>query len=89
MVYVADGFAFFDSLAVEAGGNICVATLDTSVVTVVSPDGKLLDRAAVAPGDDPSVTNLCFGGVAFRRRTHHLGARPTCMSLTGPGRGLR
>ena len=41
------GFQRFDSLAVEANGNICVATLITGCITVISPDG-----AGRAAGED-------------------------------------
>ena len=53
------GHRKFDSLAVEASGNICVATLMTGGITVVSPDGGTEAFIAV---DDPYTTNICFGG---------------------------
>ncbi len=53
------GFQRFDSLAVEAGGNICVATLITGCITVISPRGELLEQVKLP---DVYVTNLCFGG---------------------------
>lgn len=54
------GFQRLDSLAVEANGNICVATLfDHHGVTVVSPDGKLVEQVSFP---DLYVTNICFGG---------------------------
>ena len=49
----------FDSLKVDAAGNICVATLVTAAVTVIAPDGRVL-RVQKFP--DPFTTNLCFGG---------------------------
>jgi gluconolactonase len=52
------GAMFFDSLAVEADGNVCVATLFHGGVTVVSPDGAV----EFVPVPDRLVTNLCFGG---------------------------
>jgi len=58
------GLQLFDSLAVEAGGNICVATLLTGGITVFSPDGDVVDFVKV-PGD-PFVTNICFGGDDMR-----------------------
>jgi gluconolactonase len=48
----------FDSLKVDAAGNICVATLITGAVTVIAPDGRVL-RVKKFP--DPSTTNICFG----------------------------
>jgi gluconolactonase len=49
----------FDSLAVDAFGNVCVATLIHGGITVVSPDGALCHHVPLA---DRMVTNLCFGG---------------------------
>jgi gluconolactonase len=53
-------YARFDSLAVEAGGNVCVGTLDRGGVTVCPPDGS---AATFVPVEgDTHLTNLCFGG---------------------------
>jgi gluconolactonase len=59
-VYGWPGYARFDSLAVEAGGNVCVATLDRGGITVCSPQGGLVEFVPV-PGDT-HITNLCLGG---------------------------
>ena len=53
-----------DSLAVDAEGNVCVATLGTGAVTAFSPTGAL--RAIVPVPGDPMVTNVCFGGPELR-----------------------
>lgn len=58
-------YQLIDSLAVEAGGNVCLATLHRSAITVVSPDGEIVEVVDV-PGDDPVVTNICFGGDDLR-----------------------
>ena len=34
------GYQMFDSLAVEANGNVCVATLVSGCISVIAPDGK-------------------------------------------------
>lgn len=49
-----------DSLAVDAEGNVCVATLGTGAVTAFAPDGSI--RSIVPVPDEPMVTNVCFGG---------------------------
>ncbi len=55
------GIGRVDSLAVDAEGNVCVATLMVGAITAFAPDGQT--RAIVpVPGDDPMVTNICFGG---------------------------
>jgi len=64
----------FDSLAVDAFGNICIATLIHGGITVVSPDGS---HCSHVPIPDLMTTNICFGG--FGRRTAYV-------TLSGTGR---
>ncbi|HZP28803.1 MAG TPA: SMP-30/gluconolactonase/LRE family protein [Acidimicrobiia bacterium] len=55
------GLQMFDSLAVDDAGNVCVATLFSSCVTVVAPDGAWMRQLVLAePFHDPMVTNVCF-----------------------------
>jgi gluconolactonase len=49
----------FDSLAVDAAGNICIATLMNGGITIISPDGATI---RFLPLPDIMTTNLCFGG---------------------------
>ena len=58
------GLQLFDSLAVEANGNICVATLLTGGITVFSPEGEIVEFVKVP--DELFVTNICFGGDDMR-----------------------
>lgn len=53
------GYQKFDSLAVDVKGNIHIATLLSGAVTVVSPDGTIVDTILTP---DPMTTNVCFGG---------------------------
>jgi gluconolactonase len=57
------GYQRFDSLAVDAAGNICVATLINGGITVVSPDGGAVRHV---PMPDRWTTNICFGGPDLR-----------------------
>lgn len=57
MVGTAPDRAFFDSLAVQANGDVCVASIGHGITTM-SPDGK----SRFTPVDDRMVTNICFGG---------------------------
>jgi gluconolactonase len=57
------GYQMFDSLKVDADGNICVATLVTGAVTVIAPDGRVL---RVKKFEDPTTTNIAFGGADQR-----------------------
>ena len=58
-VYRPAGYKFFDSLAVEASGNICVATIGEPGISVISPAGELVEFVET---DDIFTTNICFGG---------------------------
>ena len=53
------GLQLLDSMAVDAEGNVCVATLVNGGITIVSPDG---DKVEHVPFDDRFTTNICFGG---------------------------
>ncbi|MFN0184269.1 MAG: SMP-30/gluconolactonase/LRE family protein [Aquabacterium sp.] len=65
MLCAAPGGQFqrFDSIAVDAFGNILVATLMHGGLTVVSPDGRLVTHV---PLPDAMTTNCCFGGPDLR-----------------------
>lgn len=57
------GYQRFDSMAVEANGNICVASLVHGGISVFSPDGGLLEFHEAPEG---YCTNICFGGPDMR-----------------------
>jgi len=65
LLYDFPGFQLLDSLAVDGEGNVCVATLITGAITVVSPGGELVAVHTV-PQYDVFVTNICFGGDDLR-----------------------
>jgi gluconolactonase len=58
-LYRPAGYKFFDSLGVEACGNICVATIGECGISVISPAGELVEFVAT---DDVFTTNICWGG---------------------------
>ncbi len=64
LVYASPTFVRFDSLAIDADGNICVATIHDGGITTIAPTGERIDFFAV--DDDPIVTNICFGGPEMR-----------------------
>ena len=76
MVVAAPGghYQRFDSMAVDALGNLCVATLIHGGISVISPDGRSNSHV---PLPDRYTTNLCFGGPD--RRTAFV-------TLSGSGR---
>jgi len=51
-----------DSLAMEADGRVCVATIINGGVTAITPEGATEHH----PFPDPIVTNICFGGEDMR-----------------------
>ena len=57
------GMQLLDSLGVEASGNVCVATLINGGITVISPDGELVEFVETG---DPLTTNICWGGEDLR-----------------------
>jgi gluconolactonase len=65
LLYSFPGYQLLDSLAVDGDGNVCVATLLTGAISVISPAGELLDQVMLPEGD-PFVTNVCFGGEDHR-----------------------
>jgi gluconolactonase len=65
LFYDFEGWQLLDSLAVDSEGNVCVATLVTGAISVISPKGELLRQVAV-PKYDVFVTNICFGGPDLR-----------------------
>jgi gluconolactonase len=56
------GYQLLDSLAVEAGGKVCAATIVNGGITAFDPDGGTEHFAF----PDPIVTNICFGGADMR-----------------------
>jgi len=52
------GYQLFDSLAVEADGRVCVATIINGGITAIQPSGEHQHY----PFPDLIVTNICFGG---------------------------
>ncbi len=62
VVCTLPGFQWLDSLAVEASGRICVATLWNGGITTFEPSGACEHTAF----PDPVTTNICFGGPDMR-----------------------
>jgi gluconolactonase len=60
MIHQAQGHGW-DGLAIDGAGNVCIANLQQSGVTILSPDGGVRGEVTV-PLHDPYVTNVCFGG---------------------------
>lgn len=77
---------FLDSLAVDAEGNICVASPGGSAVLVFSPEGELL-RTVGTP--DFLTTNICFGGPDMRNAWITLGSTGSLAKMQWDRPGLK
>jgi len=80
------GYQLFDSLAIDGEGNVCVATLINGGITVISPQGEVLQQIAV---DDRITTNICFGGPD--NQTAYITASSTgrLLAMKWPYKGLK
>lgn len=77
----------FDSMAVDAFGNVHVATLLHGGITIVAPDGA---RWHHVPLPDRYVTNLCFGGRDLRTVYVTLSGSGRLIAIDGwPTPGLK
>ncbi len=79
------GYQMFDSLAVDAEGHLCVATLITGAVSDIWPDGSRVDQYILP---DMMVTNVCFGGPGLRTAYATLSMGGTLVSFEWPRAGL-
>lgn len=79
------GWRRFDSLAVEADGKICVATLMTGGITIADPKGGPGEFVAM---DDPYTTNICFGGPGLKTAFVTLSWTGRLVALDWPRAGL-
>jgi gluconolactonase len=80
------GLQLLDSLAVEADGRICVATLNNGGITVCAPDGSGVEHI---PTGDPVTTNIAFGGPDLRTAYVTASGSGRLLSTRWPRPGLR
>jgi len=79
------GRYIFDSLAMEAEGNICVAAPFPGEIVCITPDGQIVETVAV-PG--PLPTNICFGGKNLRTAFITLSGNGQLITMDWPRAGL-
>lgn len=84
-VMAPEGFARFDSLALDAEGKICVATLVKGGITVASADGSSVEHIAMP---DPMCTNICFGGDDLKTAYITLSGTGRLVAMDWPTAGL-
>jgi gluconolactonase len=75
----------FDSLAVLANGDICVATILKGGITTITPQGK----STHTPFPDLIVTNICFGGKDMRDAYITLSSTGKLIKAHWPKPGLK
>ena len=80
------GFQRFDSLALDADGRICVATLVNGGITVISPDGRHVEHHPM-PG--LMTTNICFGGPDLKTAFVTLSWTGKLITVDWPVAGLK
>jgi gluconolactonase len=85
LVHGLPGYQRFDSLAVEEGGNICVATLVRGGISVFTPGGELVEFHEAPEG---YCTNICFGGPDMRTAYITLSGYGQLFAAQWPRRGL-
>ena len=76
---------YFDSLAVAASGNICVATILNGGITTITPEGAHSHIAF----PDPFVTNICFGEDDLNEAWVTLSGTGKLAKCTWPEPGLK
>ncbi len=79
------GYQLLDSLAVEAGGKVCVATIINGGITVFDPDGT----TEHLPVPDLVCTNICFGGEDMRTAWITASSTGRLYKARWPRAGLR
>ena len=79
------GYQMFDSLAVEASGNVCVATLVSGCISVIAPDGKLVEQIETG---DRVTTNIAFGGPDLKTAYITLSGKGELIAMDWPRGGL-
>jgi gluconolactonase len=84
------GLQYFDSLGVEADGNVCVATLLNGGITVCSPDGSRVEHVpSGGEFSDVLTTNICWGGDDMQTAYITLSSSGRIIAVDWPRPGLR
>jgi gluconolactonase len=85
MHFSASHYAVFDSLAVDVLGNVCVADIPHGGISVISPEGNLIEQHKMP---DPFTTNICFGGAALTTAFITLSSSGRLVAMDWPRAGL-
>ncbi|TPG22801.1 SMP-30/gluconolactonase/LRE family protein [Sphingomonas koreensis] len=85
-LYSPGGYSYFDSLGIDSAGNICVATIGASGISVIAPEGGLID---FVPTPDPFTTNICWGGADLTTAFITLSGTGQLVTMRWPRPGLK
>ena len=80
-----DGHFMFDSLAIDANGDVCVATLLDGGITTLSDNGVAPKFVAMP---DRITTNICFGGKDLKTAYITLSSTGQLVAMDWPVGGL-
>lgn len=86
LIAAGPGRPVFDSMAIEADGNICVADPIAGQIVCIAPGGEIVEVVPV-PASLP--TNLCFGGPDLRTAYITLSGNGQLIAMDWPRAGLR
>ena len=79
-------YHMFDSLAVDAEGNVCVATLITGGISIHSPDGQKVEFIETP---DVLTTNVAFGGTDLKTAFITLSSTGQLVKMDWATQGLK
>lgn len=79
------GYLLYDSLAVDARGRVCVATIVQGGITVIDPQHNTVEHIALP---DLLTTNICFGGEGLRTAYVTLSSTGRLVRFDWPDGGL-
>ena len=85
MLFSFSRFSMPDSMAIERDGNICLGDIPHGGISVISPNGKLLESH---PMPDAFTTNICFGGPDLQTAFITLSSTGRLVSARWPRPGL-
>nr|WP_232523203.1 SMP-30/gluconolactonase/LRE family protein [Nocardioides sp. MAH-18] len=88
-LYASPHMRYFDSLGVEANGNICVASMVNPGILVLSPEGELVEFVSIDTDADPGITNICWGGPDLKTAYVTAASTGKLLALDWPRPGLK
>ncbi|GAB2822292.1 SMP-30/gluconolactonase/LRE family protein [Actinocorallia aurea] len=88
-LYTAADYTNFDSLGVDGHGNVNVASMVKAGISVVSPEGELVDFVHIDVDGDPGITNITWGGKDMRTAYVTASSTGRLLKIEWPRRGLK